>query len=267
MKYLFSFLIVACAVLAMPGSAAAQQVIRCESTGTRHYCSADTSAGVQLSRQLGGAACRQGSTWGYTPRGIWVDRGCRADFQILAASSVQTLGIRCESNDGARHYCSADTGAGVQLRRQISDSPCIQGSTWGYDQQGVWVDQGCRADFTVLAGNPGYGNPATTGYGQATTLRCESNDGNRQYCSADTRGGVTLARQISDSACIQGSTWGFDQQGVWVDRGCRADFTVLAANSGYGNPATTGATANPRHCIRIERWETGITAPRTPVAE
>ncbi len=247
MKYLFSFLIVACAFLAMPGSAAAQQVVRCESNGSRHYCSADTSAGVQLNRQISRSSCIQGSTWGYTARGIWVDRGCRADFQILAASNVQALAIRCESNDGGRHYCPADTGAGVQLRRQISGSPCVQGSTCGYDQQGVWVDQGCRADFTVLAANPypnnGYpsnGYPSNPGYGQGTTLRCESNDGNRHYCAADTRGGVTLSRQISGSACIQGSTWGYDQRGVWVDQGCRADFTVLSANGGNGYPSNNG---------------------------
>ena len=239
MKYLFSLLIVGFALLAMPGRAAAQQVIRCESNGARRYCSADTSAGVRLSHQISRTACRQGSTWGYTARGIWVDRGCRADFQVLALSNTRNLAIRCESNDGERHYCGADTGAGVQLRRQLSDAPCVQGSTWGYDQDGVWVDQGCRADFTVLSANDGYGN-LPTGYGQATTLRCESNDGNRHYCSADTRGGVRLARRVSGSACVQGSTWGYDQQGVWVDRGCRADFTVLASNSGYGNPANSG---------------------------
>ncbi len=33
-------------------------------------------------RQHGNADCRQGYSWGYDQRGIWVDRGCRADFEV-----------------------------------------------------------------------------------------------------------------------------------------------------------------------------------------
>ena len=61
---------------------------------------------------------------------------------------------------------------------------------------------------------------------QGQTITCSSNDGRRNFCSANTRGGVRLSRQISGSACIQGSTWGLDNRGLWVDRGCRADFRV-----------------------------------------
>src|SRR5579884_2993250 len=64
--------------------------------------------------------------------------------------------------------------------------------------------------------------PAFAQYG----LTCASEDGHRHYCAADTRGGVTMQRQRSHSACVQGSSWGFDQQGVWVDHGCRAEFMV-----------------------------------------
>jgi hypothetical protein len=37
---------------------------------------------------------------------------------------------------------------------------------------------------------------------------------------------VQLLRTLSDSACIEGRTWGWDRNGVWVDRGCRAEFSV-----------------------------------------
>jgi hypothetical protein len=36
-----------------------------------------------------------------------------------------------------------------------------------------------------------------------------------------------LVRQRSGSPCIEGRTWGRDRSGVWVDRGCRADFEVV----------------------------------------
>ncbi len=67
------------------------------------------------------------------------------------------------------------------------------------------------------------------GFSYATPQRgdyiyCASDDGRRNFCGVDTRGGVRLARQRSDSPCVAGRTWGFDRRGIWVDRGCRAEF-------------------------------------------
>jgi len=52
------------------------------------------------------------------------------------------------------------------------------------------------------------------------------NNGRRQYCEADVRGSVRMVRQFSRAACRQGETWGYDNRGIWVDRGCGADFEV-----------------------------------------
>ena len=57
--------------------------------------------------------------------------------------------LTCASDDGRRHYCQVDTSRGVRMTRQRSGSPCNQGSTWGYDRRGIWVDRGCRADFVT----------------------------------------------------------------------------------------------------------------------
>jgi hypothetical protein len=48
--------------------------------GEYHYCRADTQNQVELVRKLSSARCEQGKSWGFDPRGIWVDRGCRARF-------------------------------------------------------------------------------------------------------------------------------------------------------------------------------------------
>src|SRR6476469_6702214 len=53
-------------------------------------------------------------------------------------------------------------------------------------------------------------------------------------CSADTRNGVRMVRQMGNARCIEGYTWGYNEQGVWVDRGCQAEF-VLPGNGGRGN--------------------------------
>src|SRR5579864_843225 len=64
-------------------------------------------------------------------------------------------------------------------------------------------------------------------FAQPQTVVCSSDDMSRHSCPADTRGGVQLTRQISGSPCTQNSTWGYDKNGIWVDKGCRAQFQVL----------------------------------------
>ena len=266
MKFRFAFLTVAATFLflTMPSLSMAQsQVIRCESDGyTRKYCPVDTRGGVRLSRQRGGVACTQGSTWGYDDRGIWVDGGCSADFEVLTAaygsgaSAPQSLRCESDSNSYDRKYCAADTRGGVRLTRQISGASCTQGSTWGYDDRGVWVSNGCRADFEVAQSGygSGYGAGAGsgTGYGQgpysdtSQTVRCESTTATttRTYCAADTRGGVQLTRQLGRTACTQDSTWGYNRRGVWVTGGCRGIFQV--------NPNSDASTYGAPQIIRCE---------------
>ena len=62
--------------------------------------------------------------------------------------------------------------------------------------------------------------------GDVFTVTCSSDNGRRQYCEADVRGSVRLVRQFSRAACRQNETWGYDSRGIWVDRGCGADFEV-----------------------------------------
>ena len=206
------------------------QTITCSSNdGRRNFCAADTSRGVRLSRQISGSACIQGETWGWDNRGLWVDRGCRAEFIVGGGGGGGNWGpgggqgqvVTCSSNDGRRNWCNS-FGArpeSINLSRQISGSACIRGQTWGVDQRGLWVDRGCRAEFTIGGGNWGGGRPP----GQVVT--CSSNNGKRNWCDIP-RGEVRLSRQISGSPCVEGQTWGTDNRGLWVDRGCRAEFMV-----------------------------------------
>jgi hypothetical protein len=94
---------------------------------------------------------------GYDRRGIWVDRGCRADFQIGGSNWVPPVRpgvsvLTCPSNDGRRNFCPGNTRSGVRIVRQRSDADCIYGQTWGNDRRQIWVDRGCRADFEVGGG-------------------------------------------------------------------------------------------------------------------
>ena len=79
-------------------------------------------------------------------------------------------------------------------------------------------------------GNPGYGDPGygdSGYYGSDGRVRCESTDDRIRRCNVDTRGGVQLSRQLSDTRCVQGRNWGYDGSGIWVSGGCRAEFAVI----------------------------------------
>ena len=60
----------------------------------------------------------------------------------------------------------------------------------------------------------------------ARIVVCESRDYRYHYCAVPTYGNVSLKSEMSKSSCRYGRGWGYDHRGVWVDRGCRALFTV-----------------------------------------
>jgi hypothetical protein len=137
--------------------------------------------------------------------------------------------ITCASDNGRRNWCDIGRARDAQIVRQISGSACIQGQTWGVDGRGLWVDNGCRAEF-VIGRAPGPPQPPP---GQ--TINCSSNDGRRNWCDIGRARDAQLVRQISGSPCIQGRTWGVDGRGLWVDGGCRADFAI-GRGGGFGPP-------------------------------
>ncbi|MBO0723599.1 MAG: DUF3011 domain-containing protein [Blastocatellia bacterium] len=161
----------------------------------------------------------------------------------MANASYVFQELRCDSNDGRYHLCPADTRRGVSLVKQRSDASCILNRTWGYNRQGIWVNNGCRADFALGSVGGGYGRggreggygrgPGGGGYGRGPSggstqvFYCESGDEKRHYCAEGAVGRVRLVKQRSGAACIEGQTWGRDRSGFFVDRGCRADFEVI----------------------------------------
>ncbi len=79
----------------------------------------------------------------------------------LHAEEAATASVTCISAAGERQHCAADTSAGVVLARSTGGGACLLGKTWGYDDDGVWVFDGCTAEF-IVAGSPGGGAvPAT----------------------------------------------------------------------------------------------------------
>jgi hypothetical protein len=76
---------------------------------------------------------------------------------LAAPVALADYQIKCESNGNRYQYCNANTSGKVRLVQQMSSSNCRQGRDWGYDWNGVWVSNGCRARFQVGGKNTGGG--------------------------------------------------------------------------------------------------------------
>jgi len=170
---------------------------------------------------------------------------------VLAAGLVPSASVRAQYGDdrgygpgggaiecrsSGYNYSRCDVPwRDAQLVRQLSDTQCIRGRSWGFDRRGfVWVDRGCAGRFVPAGGGGGYypGGPPPwqpgPDWNQRFTIRCESNDGRNNFCQVDVggRGRVYLERQESSSPCQEGRTWGWNRGGVWVVQGCRGVFAI-----------------------------------------
>jgi hypothetical protein len=173
-----------------------------------------------------------------------------------AAQPRGVVYVTCESIDQRDQYCPVNTRGYVRMVRQKSRAGCWEGETWGWDRRGIWVTRGCRAEFEVGGGpEPGWRgeggwdddrdddryrggddrrdrdgyDPRDRSYGGGQQrVVCESRDYRYRYCPV--RGGVRdadLVDQYSNSECRYDRSWGYDRGGIWVDRGCAAEFVVI----------------------------------------
>jgi hypothetical protein len=136
----------------------------------------------------------------------------------------------CESHRVAREQCEVAGVTAVRVVKQYSTNPCTLDKTFGIGSGYMWVSNGCRGEFevTIAATQPGAGGGVGAGAGTGLPDRvlCESKGGERTECRIKVGGQVKLARQLSTTACTQGSTWGYGYGMIWVTKGCRGEFEV-----------------------------------------
>jgi hypothetical protein len=97
-----------------------------------------------------------------------------------------------------------------------------------------------RTFLSALAGVLAIAAITAAPAGAQRSISCSSDNGKRHYCEVDTRGGVSMVRQRSDTECQEGYSWDYDRRGIWVDHGCRADFVVNSSE--YGVPQSKPAS-------------------------
>lgn len=202
-----------------PGPAPGGSIL-CESTDNRRrQCNTGFRGRAALSQNISSTRCVEGQNWGTGNGLVWVDRGCRARFVEGSFGGGNGAAIRCESTDNRYRECNTGFRGNAVLTRKLSDSSCVEGQTWGQRNGVVWVNRGCRAEFTTQGnGNPGGGN---SNY----SVTCSSTNNRRATCAWNNRyGRPYVIQKISSDACQEGSSWGYTSNQIWVDRGCRARF-------------------------------------------
>ena len=136
------------------------------------------------------------------------------DDRVVSCGSPQYRMIRCATPRDWR---------GARIVRQTSHTQCVEGRNWGFDRGGIWVDEGCGGEFMAAAGwRPG------PDWNRDFMVSCGSPQYRYYFCQVDVgpRGRVILQHQYSDSACIEGRSWGWNRAGIWVDKGCGGHFLV-----------------------------------------
>ena len=162
--------------------------------------------------------------------GAWIaTTGMPASAQQAYRGGGSYGTFACQSDNGGYRECRIDTRQPVRLVRQTSRSQCIEGQTWGVRPGIVWVDRGCRAEFALEDRGHDWERPS----GRSGSVVCESPRDRHNRCPMDTRYGVRIVRQLSETRCREGHNWGAENGVVWVDHGCRAEFAP--AQGRYGN--------------------------------
>ena len=215
-------------LLLFAAAAAQASTVTCESRNNSYQsCPVDASNGVRLTRQLSSQGCWQNDTWGFDRNRIWVDRGCRAEFEVgeksssaagtnnaLAAAAVVGLAAAAiiAANKHDDHHNNKHSN---NYNDDYSNSYRNNYDSRYNDRYNDRYYENSRYGYNGYGGDPRW------------TFRCESKNDRRNYCNIPARGHVEIYKQRSASPCTYGRSWGVSGHEVWVKDGCRAEFAVF----------------------------------------
>jgi hypothetical protein len=226
----------------------------------------------EYARQTGGAAIPDAQLAYYLDRldEGWTMARVSADIAGLRTPAARNAWrpaggyvareVICTSISNRYRECPAPWRGDAMLSQQLSNAACIEGRSWGQKPGAIWVNNGCRAVFTVVRGPMGRGNAGNGMNNGVGMVTCTSNQGRYRECTTGMRNPVTLVNQLPNSAaCIERRTWGNKPGAVWVDRGCRAQFTTerRAERLGFTRDPNYGVTCASTSSGRtICNWDT-----------
>lgn len=163
----------------------------------------------------------------------------------LGSTSLFAEQITCESHGGRAEACgTVQPGSSVQIIQQLSNSPCIEGSTWGADNDSIWVSGGCRAVFDV---QPRYSSTNETYYydndNRAYDDRAYDNQRYERRSFARDDSGRRMANNACINRVIADDSFGDEEIGTNDVRRVSDDLFVVELNTPKG-PATCSVDRN-----------------------
>ena len=69
---------------------------------------------------------------------------------VMLPSVYARQRVTVRSSNFRYNYYRVEIRGRVELVNQLSQSACDYGRSWGYDSGGIWVDDGCAAEFDIL---------------------------------------------------------------------------------------------------------------------
>jgi hypothetical protein len=215
--------------------------LTCESReNRRNECPLPEHVEVRLVRVISTSPCLEGRSWGSDDRKIWVTGGCRGEFEL---KPVRRPGYDLNRPDAAADL-QALRACREEVLRRFPGTPNAQVTTAmaSHDGEGIvrvnWsMRRGgggeCRVNrvgkvvqFRQWAGNQAGGRKDQATPAVVKQVTCESQGGERKECAIPSRSRVRLSKVLSDAACDEGRSWGYDSDRIWVSSGCRAEFAV-----------------------------------------
>lgn len=127
---------------------------------------------VRLVKRKSDAPCTEGRSWGQRGDRVWVDKGCRATFEVVRDGGGGGSGqhIDCRSQNDRYRECTIGKGYEGRLVRDYTGR-CRKDSTWGNRTGVIWVTNGCQGRFELVAVGSGGGNP---GQQQRAEVQCRN---------------------------------------------------------------------------------------------
>lgn len=179
--------------------------MRCASNaGGYKYCRGKIWGGVSLLVRHSRFVCNADDTWGFDGNGVWVANGCSATFHVGEPPPRESDDFSAALGFDRLALTALGIQVPVQAQRARRNAPVAPLYTPSPDAKTVAQE---AAPLRV---------------------RCEPIRREKSRCDVTVPNDVQLTRQISKGrgTCRFNHSWGYDPRGIWVDKACRAEFTV-----------------------------------------
>jgi hypothetical protein len=155
---------------------------------------------ARLVKQKSDSPCIEGQTWGQRGDRLWVDRGCRAKFEVVFGGGGPGQRVDCRSEQARYRECPIQRGYVGKLVSDDSGGKCRSPGAWGTRDGLIWVNLGCKGRFELVRSGGGSGGGSSGGGNPGQQQRAEV-----QCRNQAAREGVAV-RSI-EPAVLRGSYW------------------------------------------------------------